>query len=88
MQVEVVFVDKYDNGWMVRLNVKLSSEKLSRLNHGAIDNFKVFEVTLDGSNLFFDCFMTNDEPWEDEPLEELIKAIKIEVEYHAKTFLE
>lgn len=88
MQVDVDFVDKLDNGWKVRLNVKLSTEELSRLDHESVSTFKDFNISLDGSNLYFDCFLNTEEPWEDEPLEELLKAIKIEVEYHAKAFLE
>lgn len=88
MQVDVDFVDKLDNGWKVRLNVKLSADELSRLDHESVNTFKDFNISLDGSNLYFDCFLNTEEPWEDEPLEELLKAIKIEVEYHAKAFLE
>ncbi len=88
MQVGVDFVNKSGDGWKVRLNVNLSAEELSRLNIELFDRFEDFIISLEGSNLYFDCFLNTEEPWEDEPLEELLKAIKIEVKYHAQALLE
>ena len=88
MQVDVDSVNELDKGWMVRLNVNLSSEELSKLNQKAINRHEDFDIFLDGSKLYFNCFLNKDEPWEDEPLEELLKAIKIEVKYRAQALLE
>lgn len=87
MQVDVDNVDESKNGWNVRLNVNLSPEELSRLNHDSIDMVEDFKIDLMGSNLYFNCFLNTAEPWEDEPLEELLKAIKFEVEYRTNDLL-
>jgi hypothetical protein len=88
MQIDVDNVDESKNGWNIRLKVNLSSEELSRLNHEAINDVEDFKINLKGSNLYFNTFLNTAEPWEDEPLEELLKAIKLEVEYHVQALLE
>lgn len=88
MQVDVDFVNKLNDGWKVRLFVKLSSEELSMLNMDKLDSIEDYTVNFEGSDLHFDCFVNTEEPWEDESLEELIKAIKIETEYHVQALLE
>jgi hypothetical protein len=87
MEINVDKINESYKGWNIRLKVNLSTEELSRLNQDKIDRVEDFKIYLEGSNLFFNCFLNTAEPWEDEPLEELLKAIKFEVEYHAKTLL-
>ncbi|MGI6482008.1 MAG: hypothetical protein ACOX08_01870 [Methanobacterium sp.] len=88
MQINVDLVKEINNGWEVRLIVKLSLEERSRLNQNLINNFEDYDVNFDGSNIYFNVFVNTEEPWEDESIEELIKAIKIEAEYHTQSFLE
>lgn len=87
MQIDVDEVKKSENGWNIRIKVNLSPEEIDKLNHDAIDRIEDFKIDLEGSNLYFNSFLTTAEPWEDEPLEELLKAIKFEVEYHTQTLL-
>ncbi len=87
MKVDVDKVSENNNGWYVRLKVNLSPEELLILNKDAIRKIEDFNIDLNGSNLYFNCFLNTQEPWEDEPLEELLKSIKLEVEYHTKALL-
>lgn len=88
MQINVDLVKEINNGWEVRLIVKLSLEERSRLNQNLINNFEDYDVNFNGSNIYFNVFVNTEEPWEDESIEELINAIKIEAEYHTQSFLE
>lgn len=85
MKVDVYKVTEADKGWNVSLNVTLSPEELLTINQDVIDDIEDFNIYRDGSNLYFNCFLDKSEPWEDESLEELLKAIKIEVEYHVQS---
>lgn len=87
MIVDVDNVDESKKGWHVILKVNLSPEERSRLNHDAIAMVEDFKIDLRGSDLYFACFLNTEEPWEDEPLEELLKAIIFEVEYRADALL-
>ncbi|HHY00992.1 MAG TPA: hypothetical protein GX531_06450, partial [Methanothermobacter sp.] len=51
MQVDVDFVNKLNDGWEVRLSVKLSSEELSRLNMDKLDSIEDYKVNFEGSEL-------------------------------------
>lgn len=82
MKVEIDQTNKIDNGWNVKIKVILSSEELSNLNQESITKIEDFNIILVDSTLYFDCFTDTREPWEDEPLEEILKALKFEVEYH------
>lgn len=88
MKVDVDNVDESKNGWQVRICVDLSPEELSRLNQDSIDMIEDFTIDQKDCDLFFNCFLSTAEPWEDEHLEELLKAIKFEVEYHVNALLE
>ncbi|BDZ71348.1 hypothetical protein [Methanobacterium petrolearium] len=88
MKVDVDTVDESRNGWQVCISVDLSSEELSRLNTDSIAMIEDFTIDQKDSNLFFNCFLNTAEPWEDETLEELLKAIKFEVEYYVNALLE
>ncbi|NYB52356.1 MAG: hypothetical protein HVN35_07365 [Methanobacteriaceae archaeon] len=87
MHVNVEWVDKTLNGWNARINVTLSVDEISRLDKDSICNIEDYSIDIEGSSLKFDCFLNNDEPWEDEHLEELLKALKLEVEYHVHGLL-
>lgn len=87
MKVDVERVNEKVNGWDVRFNVKLSSDELSRLDQSLIPQIEDFEIDQKGSVLYFNCYINTGEPWEDEPLEELIKALKHEIEYRTNSLL-
>jgi hypothetical protein len=88
MQVEVICVDKYEKGWNAKVKVILTPEELSHLNKDSISLIEDFDVNLENSVLYFNCFFDKSEPWEDEYLEEILKAIKLEVEYKTRKLLE
>lgn len=87
MQVDVDYLDESGKGWNVRVKVVLSTEELSQLNTASIQDIEDFKIDIHGSVIYFNSFLSIVEPWEDEPLEELIKAIKLEVEYMVKGLL-
>ena len=87
MQVDVDYLDESGKGWNVRVKVVLSTEELSQLKIASIQDIEDFKIDIDGSVIYFNSFLSIAEPWEDEPLEELIKAIKLEVEYRVKGLL-
>lgn len=87
MQVDVDYLEESGNGWNVRVKVVLSTEELSKLNTVSIQDIEDFKIEMDGSVIYFNSFLSIAEPWEDEPLEELIKAVKLEVEYRVKVLL-
>jgi len=87
MQVDVDYLEESSKGWNVRVKAVLSTEELSQLNKISIQDIEDFKIELDGSTIYFNSFLSIAEPWEDEPLEELIKAIKLEVEYRVKGLL-
>jgi hypothetical protein len=87
MQVDVDYLEESGKGWNVRLKAVLSTEELSQLNMTSIQDIEDFKIDIDGSVIYFNSFLSIAEPWEDEPLEELIKAIKLEVNYRLKDLL-
>jgi hypothetical protein len=87
MQVDVDYLEESFEGWNVRVKVVLSNEELSKLNTASIQDIEDFKIEIDGSVIYFNSFLSIAEPWEDEPLEELIKAVKLEVEYRVKGLL-
>ena len=88
MQIYVDCLDESNNGWKVRIKVTLSSEEFSRLDQDLIKNIEDFQIKSKNHALYFNSFFFFFLPWEDEPLEELIKSIKLEVEYHMKRLLD
>jgi hypothetical protein len=87
MQVNVDCLNESLNGWKVRIKVTLSHEEFSQLDHSAIGNIEDFQIDVKGDALYFNSFLSVEEPWEDEPIEELVKAIKLEVKYRMKGLL-
>jgi hypothetical protein len=87
MQIYVDCLDESSNGWKVRIKVTLSSEEFSKLDQDLIRKIEDFQINIKNHALYFNSFLSIVEPWEDEPLEELIKSIKLEVEYHMKRII-
>jgi hypothetical protein len=87
MQIDVDCLNESVNGWKVRIKVTLPNEEFSQFDQDLIRNIEDFQIDVKGHTLYFSSFLSIAEPWEDEPLEELIKSIKLEVEYHMKKVL-
>jgi hypothetical protein len=79
MNVELEKLEKFGDGWNICLRV---NEK--NINPDSIKKIEEWQVTLKEDQLYFEGFMDLSEPWEDEPLEELVKAAKLEVEWNLK----
>ncbi|MBI5459868.1 hypothetical protein [Methanobacterium sp.] len=87
MQVDVDFLEKSDQDWKVRMKVILTKDELSRIDHDALKEVEDFQIEIKDDILYFKSFLSIAEPWEDEPLEELLKATKLEVEYWMRKLL-
>ncbi len=87
MQVDVGGLEESDQGWNIRINVILTTEELSQLDYDALKDVEDFKIETEGNILYFNGFLSIAEPWEDEPLEELLKAIKLEIEYRMNRLL-
>ena len=81
MNLQVSNVEKIGKGWNIVLRAEMDEEELSRLDLKALKEIEDLKVDLIVNELFFQSYMETTEPWEDEPLEELLKALNLEVEY-------
>lgn len=87
MNIEVDSLKELNEGWDVQIKVTLSMEEMSQIDQSALKDDGDFRVNPeDPSVLYFQALLSLAEPWEDEPLSELIRAIKLEVEYRVKGF--
>jgi hypothetical protein len=87
MNVGVKNLEKTGKGWNIFLRVELDESELSRLDRNSLGKIEDFQVDLKRHEIYFQCYMETSEPWEDEPLEELLKALKLEVEYKVNQVL-
>lgn len=87
MQVDVDCLEESGQDWNVRMKVILTTEEISQLDYDALKDVEDFQIEIEGPALYFNGFLSIVEPWEDEPLEELLKAIKLEVEYRMNRLL-
>lgn len=87
MNVGVENLEKTEKGWNIFLRVELDEAELSRLDRNSLGKIEDFQVDIKRDELCFQCYMETSEPWEDEPLEELLKALKLEVEYKVNQVL-
>jgi hypothetical protein len=87
MNVGVENLEKTEKGWNIFLRVELDEAELSRLDRNSLGKIEDFQVDIKRDELYFQCYMETSEPWEDEPLEELLKALKLEVEYKVNQVL-
>ncbi|MEG3224803.1 MAG: hypothetical protein BME94_04540 [Methanobacteriales archaeon Met13] len=84
MKIEVETLRKKVNGWDIGLQVELAESQIDR---DALNRVEDWKVTFKDNKLYLEVFMDNSEPWEDEPLEELVKAAKLEVEWKLNQLL-
>lgn len=87
MNVGVENLEKTEKGCNIFLRVELDEAELSRLDRNSLGKIEDFQVDIKRDELCFQCYMETSEPWEDEPLEELLKALKLEVEYKVNQVL-
>ncbi len=87
MQVDVDCLEESDKNWNVRIKVILTTEELSQINYDALQDLEDFHIEIKAPIIYFNSFLSIAEPWEDEPLEELVKSIKLEVEYRMNSVL-
>lgn len=79
MNVELDKLEKSGNGWKICLRV----DEIN-INPDLIKKIKDWQVKLKENQLYFEIFMDNSEPWEDESIDELVKAAIIEVKWKLK----
>lgn len=82
MNVELEKLEQSGSGWNICLRVEDLKIKEDNLN-----KIQDWQVTLKDNQLYFECYMDLSEPWEDEPLEELVKAAKLEVQWKINKYL-
>jgi hypothetical protein len=88
MEIMVHSLNETDDGWDARIKVTLSQDEMSHLDKSALHDDGDFMVdSEDNSVLYFTSLLSVAEPWEDEPLEELVRAIKMEVKYRVNRLL-
>ncbi|MBI4813059.1 MAG: hypothetical protein HY802_01455 [Methanobacterium sp.] len=87
MQVDMDCLEKSGQDWNVRMKVILTRDELSRIDHDALKDVEDFQIEIEEDIIYFKSFLSTAEPWEDEPLEELLKGIKLEVEYRMMKLL-
>ncbi|EKF84976.1 hypothetical protein [Methanobacterium formicicum] len=87
MQVDVDCLEESGQNWNVRIKVLLTTEELSLMDYEALKHLEDFNIEIKAPIIYFNSFLSIAEPWEDEPLEELINSIKLEVEYRMKILL-
>ncbi|HMK54277.1 MAG TPA: hypothetical protein VK444_05790 [Methanobacteriaceae archaeon] len=89
MEVAVETLKKRNNGWELSITVDLSKLNLNTINldYDSLNNIEDWQVTFKDNKLYFKGFMEISEPWEDEPIEELVKAAQLEVKWRADKLL-
>lgn len=87
MQVDVDCLEESGQNWNVRIKVLLTTEELSLMDYEALEDLEDFNIEIKAPIIYFNSFLSIAEPWEDEPLEELINSIKLEVEHRMKILL-
>lgn len=81
MQVDVDCLDEYGKGWKIRVKAILTTEEFSKLDSDSLLDIEDFKIDVKEPVIYFNSFLSIAEPWEDEPLEELVKSVKLEVNY-------
>ena len=88
MKVDVDCLEESGQNWNVRIKVLLTTEELSLMDYEALEELEDFHIEIKAPIIYFNSFLSIAEPWEDEPIEELIKSIKLEVEHRMKSLLD
>jgi lipopolysaccharide biosynthesis protein len=88
MKIDVYDVSKKNKGWEICLRLELEEKKTELIKIQDISSFNDYQVFYKDDTIFFKVYMDLSEPWEDEPLEELLKAVKKELEYKLNLILD
>ena len=87
MKVDIKNLEKEGKKWNIILKVELDKNELSRLDQNSLMKIHDFQVDLIGNIIYFQRYVEISEPWEDLPIEEFIKNLKLEVEYKLNQLL-
>ncbi|WJI08658.1 hypothetical protein FGU46_00400 [Methanobacterium sp. CWC-01] len=83
MDVTLHSVEGKDKGWLITLQSQFQPD----MNRKELMKMEDWEITIQGEQIYFKNYFDLSEPWEDEPLEEIIKAATLEVEWKLKRLL-
>jgi hypothetical protein len=77
MDVTLHKVDREKEGWFITIKANLDPS----VDREALEKIEDWEVSFQKDYVFLKNFFDRSEPWEDEPLEEMVKAAILEVEW-------
>lgn len=83
MRVTIHNVEREKDGWLITFSAKLEPS----LDRDDLKMMEDWEVSFQDDYVFLKNYFDLSEPWEDEPLEEIIKAATLEVEWKLKQLL-
>lgn len=87
MHIEIKDLEKRDNGWMVCVKITLDGEEQARFSPSRLESEEDYRIYYEDKTLYFSRYFDKSEPWEDEPLDELIEGIKGEIIYKVNHML-
>lgn len=87
MDIKIKNLEKVTEGWNLCIEVELNAEECSKFKPELINEVEDYKITLKDNNLYFKRYFSISEPWEDEPLEEVLDGMKDEVEYKVREIL-
>jgi hypothetical protein len=87
MNLDVYQVKEKNHGWDICLKLELEESDVDKLLIHKLRTLEDYEIFPKGNDVYFKVFMDLSEPWEDEPLEELLKAIIKELKYQINLLL-
>jgi hypothetical protein len=80
MEVTLHSVEREKDGWLITLQTQLDPP----LDQEALEKMEDWEVSFQEDQVYFKNYFDLSEPWEDEPLEEIVKAAILEVGWKLK----
>ncbi|MEN6328823.1 MAG: hypothetical protein ABFC91_00840 [Methanobacteriaceae archaeon] len=80
MDIKLENVESEGEGWLITIQADLEPS----LDRETLHQMEDWEVTFQEDYLYLQGYFDLSEPWEDEPLEEIVKAALKEVEWMLK----
>ncbi len=87
MDVKIKNLEKVTEGWNLCIKVELDHEEYSKFKPELINKLEDYKLIIKDTNFYFQRYFNISEPWEDEPLEEVLDGMKYEVEYKVREIL-
>ena len=81
MKPVIETLEKSEQGWDVTIKVELESDQLRHLDESKLKKIEDWEIFLENNFIYFKGELSTSEPWEDEPIEELVNSTLHEVEW-------